>query len=403
MITNFKIENYKSINKLTIDLGRVNVFIGENGCGKSNIIEAIALASAATEDKLDNEFLTARGVRVTVPKLMRSAYELDNIDSPIKVSFSVDNDYSFEYELLNDNIQYSKWMAKPVTSSEEFAKQIRNILASELDKNSPVYKFIEVYAELVKLSSEINNIRNERIYVKFYDVLKNKYALLTGGQFKNFLIYSPENTSLRIFEKEGQIEPLGVNGEGLFKLIKYFSTQTESGSLEEIKRYLQVFDWFKDFSVPEKLFEGESYLQIQDRYIDKSIELDQRSSNEGFLFVLFYLALLVSDKTPSFFAIDNIEASLNPKLCTKLIKTVAELSERHQKQVILTTHSPSVLDGLNLNDPEQKLFLVYRNKLGHTTIKELEKPKNMNGQEPVRLSEAFLRGYIGGLPKNFSL
>lgn len=272
MITNFKIENYKSINKLTIDLGRVNVFIGENGCGKSNIIEAIALASAATEDKLDNEFLTARGVRVTVPKLMRSAYELENIDSPIKMSFTVDNDYSFEYELLNDNLQYSKWVAKPTTPPEEFAKQIRGVLLSELDKNSPVYKFIEGFAELVKLSSEINNIRNERIHIKFYDSLKNKYALLIGRQFEDFLIYSPENTSLRIFEKEGQIEPLGVNGEGLFKLIKYFSTQTESGSLEEIKRYLKVFDWFKDFSVPEKLFEGESYLQIQDRFIENSIE-----------------------------------------------------------------------------------------------------------------------------------
>ena len=55
MITEFKIENYKSVEKLTINLGRVNVFIGENGCGKSNILEAITLTSAATQDKLDNE------------------------------------------------------------------------------------------------------------------------------------------------------------------------------------------------------------------------------------------------------------------------------------------------------------------------------------------------------------
>jgi len=64
----------KSIENLSINLGRINVFIGENGCGKSNILEAITLASAATQNKLDNEFLTSRGVRVTIPQLMRSAF-----------------------------------------------------------------------------------------------------------------------------------------------------------------------------------------------------------------------------------------------------------------------------------------------------------------------------------------
>ncbi len=150
--------------------------------------------------------------------------------------------------------------------------------------------------------------------------------------------------------------------------------------------------------------QGESFLQIKDRFLDSKVEsFDQRSANEGFLFVLFYFSLLISDKTPNFFAIDNVESSLNPKLCTKLIKSMAELSKKHKKQIIVTTHNPSILDGLDLNDEEQKLFLVYRNNLGRTILREIEKPKPLAGQEPIKLSEAFLRGYIGGLPKNFSL
>ncbi len=46
MIAEIQIQNYKSIDKLRLELGRVNVFIGENGAGKSNILEAIALAAA---------------------------------------------------------------------------------------------------------------------------------------------------------------------------------------------------------------------------------------------------------------------------------------------------------------------------------------------------------------------
>ena len=41
MIRKVRIENYKSIPSLTLDLGRLTVLIGANGSGKSNILEAI--------------------------------------------------------------------------------------------------------------------------------------------------------------------------------------------------------------------------------------------------------------------------------------------------------------------------------------------------------------------------
>ncbi|MEI6261026.1 MAG: AAA family ATPase, partial [Deltaproteobacteria bacterium] len=41
MIGTIKIESFKSLESLTIDIGQVNVFIGGNGSGKSNLLEAI--------------------------------------------------------------------------------------------------------------------------------------------------------------------------------------------------------------------------------------------------------------------------------------------------------------------------------------------------------------------------
>jgi AAA15 family ATPase/GTPase len=93
MIQEITIENYKSIQSLSIELGRVTVFIGENGCGKSNILEAIALGSAEAADKLDNEFLASRGIRVTDPKLMRSAFDVENLDKEIKIHYILKTNY----------------------------------------------------------------------------------------------------------------------------------------------------------------------------------------------------------------------------------------------------------------------------------------------------------------------
>src|SRR5687768_9050535 len=74
MIRTLTIKNYKSILDHTIELGRINVFIGENGCGKTNILEAVGLVGAALTDKLSVEELLIRGLRVAKPSIMRSSF-----------------------------------------------------------------------------------------------------------------------------------------------------------------------------------------------------------------------------------------------------------------------------------------------------------------------------------------
>ncbi|MEG4454465.1 AAA family ATPase [Microcoleus sp. N9_A1] len=379
MIGEVRIENYKSIQKLKLELGRVTVLIGENGCGKSNILEAIALASAAADDKLDNEFLASRGIRVTEPQFMRSAFEKENLDKDISIEIRGNNDtIKIRFILNNDNTPYARWRNHfyyGISEEERNLERAYRPLAaweynSFLDSRDRQYQFIRK-----------TNIKTLKI--------------------QEFIIYSPENIALRTFEKEGQIQPLGINGEGLFKLLKVLNSDNQE-QLNEINKKLQLIDWFQDFEAPPNLSSIQNSLQIKDRYLDPDLAyFDQRSSNEGFLFLLFYFTLFISALTPKFFAIDNIDASLNPRLCRRLMQELVELAKKHDKQVIFTTHNPAVLDGLDLDDEEQRLFVIYRNQLGHTKARRILKPEPLEGQEPVKLSEAFLRGYIGGLPKNF--
>ncbi len=124
------------------------------------------------------------------------------------------------------------------------------------------------------------------------------------------------------------------------------------------------------------------------------------NANEGILHVLFYIALLTSDRTPGFFAIDNIENCLNPKLCRTLMKKISSLAVSKNKQALITTHNPAVLDGLNLHDDRQRLFVVKRNDEGHTQIERIKLKPETNGEQ-LKLSEMWTRGHLGGLPTNF--
>ena len=115
------------------------------------------------------------------------------------------------------------------------------------------------------------------------------------------------------------------------------------------------------------------------------------------MYLLFYFTLFISKDTPQFFAIDNIDASLNPKLCMVLTRNLAALAKKHKKQAIVTTHNPAILDGLNLKDDNQRLFVIRRNIDGHTKASRVEYKK----ESKIKLSEVWTRGIIGGLPDNF--
>lgn len=352
MIKEIRIKNYKSVNKLKLDLGRVNVFIGANGCGKSNILEAIGLgAMVLGGQNLSDAFLELRGIRVTEPRLMRSAFNEENQYENVELAFSDKKKFAWEVDLAHDNTPFSEWR---IEQKDEFIEGL-------LDKKN-----------------------NE---------FKTSHTI--GRYVEKFSIFSPENKKLREFASKSSTA-LGIHGSGLFYLLSV-STDEE---IAEIKQNLKLIDWFDDFEMMGNERTGEKKINIKDRYIaNQEFPFDQRNANEGFLFLLFYLSLFISKYTPPFFAIDNIDNALNPKLCTVLARRLTKLSQKHDKQVLITTHNPAVLDGLDLNDEEQRLFIVYRNIEGHTKVQRVNKKPIIEGEESVKLSEAFLRGYLGGLNK----
>jgi predicted ATPase len=407
LLETIRIENYKSIEKLTVPLGRIIVFIGENGAGKTNILEAIALAGAARADKLDNEFLASRGIRVSGPELMRSAFKKGKANEPIKVSFKVTSGAKFDLELTNDNEPYSAWqssgaVAGGLTDIEEFIRIISDygpIIKDEAERKQFFEELIE------KIRSSFKDAKTEdlpsgrkRTTIEINFRAPDIPPGMDTGGIEDFIVYAPENSALRLFEREGQIEPLGINGEGLLKLLTVISTNKNRAAINSIKASLRLIGWFKDFKIPEG--RSRDTIEIIDQFLSrtKSI-LDQRSANEGFLFLAFYFALFTSNLTPRFFSVDNVDASLNPKLCEALTRRLAQLAKEYDKQVLFTTHNPAILDGLDLGDPEQRLFIVSRGPRGETRARRFEKKPST--ERPRRLSELFLSGVLGGLPKGF--
>lgn len=413
MISEIQIENFKSIAKLSLKPGNVTVLIGENGSGKSNVLEAIAFAAAAASGKLDDEFLHTRGIRVTDQEWMVSKFVPPR--APFEKMKAIDQSIAFQISGSDAdkplNIKVSRLKGARVLPGQTWHVSPQ-LEGSEVDEELDTSDFIrelEVFRttvpNVVNVNPEIlEKVARKMVAHRLAAAKKRKKLpeIAAALSLRDFLIYSPENTALRRFEDEGAIKPLGTKGEGLLKLLSDSAANGNSKFAAELKSLLSLLGWFKDLRLPSEEDEIRGRLRIHDRWLSDDAPLfDQRSANEGFLYLLFYFTLFLSKLTPQFFAIDNIDNSLNPKLCAELMRQLTKLAEKTGKQVICTTHNPAILDGLNLHDPNQRLYVVRRNSEGHTGVDRVKAPRPRPDRSPVKLSTAFMSGLLGGLPDHF--
>ena len=343
MISNITIENFKSVLNVSLPLGRFNLLIGANGCGKSNILEGIAIGAAASSDKLDYEYFSNRGIRVVEPRFMLPAFE-DTVDNLIQICVANNEGHETVLDIRYDkNAKPARWVNDNEFDMEEDAQSDDINQTNNKEDKDDVLKFV---------------VRGNKLF-----------AIPTNADLNTFLIYSLEESKLR-----------------------------RADDFNEIKENLKILDWFDDMQVPSGQLSMEFNLKLKDGYLSDTINtFDQRSTNEGFLYLLFYLTLVISDETPKFFAIENIDTAFNPKLCREVVRRLIELARKHDKQIIATSHNAAVLDGMNLFEDDVRLHVVRRTIDGYTKTNRVILKDNMS----MPLSEAWMKGLIGGLPDNF--
>ena len=362
MIETITVKNFKSITDMTLSLGNVNVFIGANGSGKSNILEAIAMVAAERSAQIEVNSMIQKGIRIAKPDLMISSFYGQPSNNTINVNISGTEGERIKYAVTNLTPEdiYSTWNAPWSTGAR------RGNIKEAVEKTDKLREYLSKY-----------------------------------------LIYSLSINALRGLTSDSLQYPLGLNGEGLDVLLNNIPKEEIMQIKESAKDYIS---WIEDiFFDNEEIYKMQGYklgrsksnLYFRDKFMQKKNNLfSAENANEGALELLFYLTLFISRKTPDFFAIDNIENGLNPRLCRFLMKKICELAVKNGKQVLITTHNPAILDGLNLNDGSQRLYVVTRNDEGKTQAKRIQ-TKEQTGEQRMMLSEMWMKGLIGGVPYNF--
>ena len=383
MIETLTIESFKSIQSVTLELGQVNVFIGANGSGKSNLLEALAVLSAAASGKVDQSTLVYRGCRAS--SYYRPMFEGCDEESKTKLTAS-GKEGSYDVTL--------KAPAEGRLAPWEF----RYEELKPLDKPA-------IFKRDCDSDNGVMDPQVGRAALQLATISPGDLVSIFLKSLAAYSIYSADTRILHGWVKDPQErEPVGLGGGGLADALVNMYDKRVREILDE--EFRTCIDWFSSFGVAADPISAPLGLVFNDRYFQKNsgryYDLRSHDVNEGALYLTFLAVLGLHPQAPKLFAIENVDHGLNPLLAKRLMSTLTEriLTAEPKRQVFLTTHNPLVLDGLPLGDDRVRLFTVDRDNKGHTVVKRFivtDKHREM-AEKGWTLSRMWINKLIGGVP-----
>lgn len=402
-IRSIRIEGFKSIVDLTLELGSLNVLIGANGAGKTAVLEAIGLLSAGADGRVDDAELLRRGVRPGVPALYKSAFsDLERIPRFIKLEarsashahykLGLDNPresaatpWRFSTETIGTDAQPKIFTRSPRGGNEWAEGGLKR-------KLSPLDPFRGI------VPAALPSGRMPPSVVELFNTLRE------------FAIFDPQTAILRGTQPDlGQRNPLGLGGGRLAEAVEQLLSSSKRPTGLEPEALSELIEWASDVTcaaptpdlVSPSIPVVNKVVRFTDRYLREGRnQLSGYDASEGALFVLFALAALLHPHSPRFFAIENIGHALHPRLARRLVALLAKHTVRLRRQVLITTHNPLVLDALDLANDEVRLLAVDRTRTGHTVVTRIGHTEALARARASghTLSQMWTRGLLGAVP-----
>lgn len=417
MIDRLEIRNFKSIASAALEFGRVNVFVGANGSGKSNLLEAIGMYSACLSRGIDASILSSKGVRLSAPHIFTSSFKNRHFPGSIQFNGTIAGvEYRAALRLRAGSSQFA-------FSSESLVENGRRIFfrgsqGARIDRTLDHGGAPTSRAMLVKAEA------NRSVWDTHGSVAavssSSREALRTVSEY---VIYAPQTAVMRgITEDSRPAKPLGLTGGRLpqaFREARKQRVDTYSKEIDDILKIIWSSVWAKQVRIgppdldviPDTLSPSNEVIYFVDKFMaNKRNLLSPYDASEGTLFLLFVATLLAHAESPPIFALDNVDGTLNPAMVRSLLEHIVavirgelgdeENSRTRPRQVFLTSHNPTALDAIDLFESDQRLFVVSRNDKGHTVFERIQPSSKMTkerwieAQRGRNLSQLWLDGRI---------
>lgn len=393
LIRQLSLRNFLSYGPkgLSVDLLPLNVLIGPNASGKSNLLEALAILRAAAGD-LQAVIREGGGIAEFLWKSHRN--------SRLAVLGAVLTDPE---PLLSDIIRYRLTLVQS-GSKLEVGEEVISPASSDTKQEIaflPVYAFVE--GEAILRPTGVVDERDESVGPTRIDVNLSqsilsqrrdpeRYPELTfvADQFKRLALFQEPSLGRRSAARLPQ--PTDLPSDFLLPdasnlgLVLHDLWQTSAKRAELIEFLRRFYEPARYISTKIQGGTLQLYIEEEGGHLIPATRL-----SDGTLRYLSLLAILCHPAPPPVIAIEEPELGLHPDI----IPTIAELLRKASKrtQLFVTTHSDALVSALS-DTPES--ILVCEATPDGTTMKRLEAEPLREWLEKYSLGEIWRMGEIGG-------
>jgi predicted ATPase len=361
MLKKMTIRNFKAIQDMTIEFTPLTVLIGGNSCGKSTVLQAIDFLSGIALRKDINEYLDDHELYINdlksklndgenKPIEFVSVYEFNKGDLIIKLEWSLSIDQQNDGWVIHEKII-------DLTTNDLICSY-----GIDDTKNTPSIM------EQIKLKSSALNILSDMYSAPLY-ISDLEHFLNSVHNFEAFSVEKIRNEN-----KKNLLAGIwvGVGGEDLIPFIHKMS-ETEKKELNSI---VSDFMGHNIEIETEEVWKDKVDLWITESFNGASTSINSRHISDGLLRMIALVAIATQKETKFIIDLpittgivmfDEIENGINPYLTEKYIGLFRKLIKMTGQQVIVTTHSPIIVDDI---DPEE-IVCLWKDENGATHNKRL--------------------------------
>jgi predicted ATPase len=372
MLTKLTLEGFKSFRKLELELRALNVLIGANGAGKSNLVSAFRFAFELANGGLQHGIGQAGGSDVFLRHGKKaSKYIL------IKFEFG---DLTYEAK-LQPNAEDSLFFAQ------------EKISYPEMNSDGVVTRIEMTPGAAVEIAPRsVGHVESGFLY-KFFkdeDMQRLKGVMPLVSSIRTYHI--PDSSSTAAIKGYGRLHDnfeLRSDGENLAAMLYLIKTRTPKiyQMIRDVIR--SVAPYFDDFLLePNRLNEDTIRLEWRERDSDYPFLAHQLS--DGTLRFMVLATLLLQPNPPAITVIDEPELGLHPFAIEELAGLLRVASSR--TQLIVATQSPQLISAL---EPEDVIVADREN--GETTLRRLDAESLEGWLEEYTLGELWQKNILGGV------
>lgn len=357
MIRSIWVDNFKSLVGFRIELAKFNCIVGLNGAGKSTLLQALDFVSHLMIGDIQ-DWLKSRN------------WESSDLNSKLTKKSNID--FEIVLDISGKTVVWSgSFNRSSLSCTKELITEDGKKLLSVEDA---VYTFDGRRHEIVfdYQGSVLSRLKDSQLG----NTLRAVKELILN--IRSLELISPELLRSQTRTSDGK---LGLGGEKLSALIHESGSESKIQLKQKlVKAYPQL-----DSVVTKSLRSGWKQLEVHEHYGNRKLTSTARHVNDGMLRLMAILLQLEIGN--AFLLFDEIENGINPELIEYLIDLLVNTDD----QVLVTTHSPMILNFMEDHVAKKGVHYIYKTKDGFTrSIRMFDIPSMAKKLDFMGPGEAFI-------------